>query len=527
MARISGGVLVIRVWVLALFAAVALVGNLAQGAPSASSVVVEFSYAGASQYEGHVQAQCQAVGAILPSSGSVVVAGGSHELFVEWARVNRTVIGVGSEPMTYEAPDRLWFDRFALNGESTVVEWGQNGLATLWDDVGSHISQAGLNASIDTPLLRATSSRLAIASPAESFWSQDSSGQPQTVVAQFPGWNRLVEADGEITVSGSGGLHLRHATVVDDGVSRTLSPHRTVEERVGTEDVYRERVRYEEGWLTFEDATLVLPPESQLVCGTMSGTVNGSLSANQASGKARSESQSLQFEDRVLTLTGAFGLHETPRNEGSRNAVGWVDADARGSISNLGLDFSAVSSDDDWVTTTAAMGVATALAILLLLLVKNAGVLLGAFYSRVGLDRALENSNRGRIYEAVLQEPGVDLSRLSEYTQSHLTTVTYHVHVLKRVGLVRTVRHGRSIRVVPDGDRRKVRDVVVARDEHLAFVQGLASGDRVALRDVVGRVRTRFGVSRQGAYQIVDRAVVQGVVQKSMSEGKVMVACNA
>jgi len=61
---------------------------------------------------------------------------------------------------------------------------------------------------------------------------------------------------------------------------------------------------------------------------------------------------------------------------------------------------------------------------------------------RVSDDETLDNANRRRLYEYICVHPGMHISALKRRMKCSMTTVTYHLRVLEKAGLVRFEKRG-------------------------------------------------------------------------------------
>jgi predicted transcriptional regulator len=364
-----------------------------------------------------------------------------------------------------------------------------------------------------------------VAHPAGWWWSQDATGI-FTQIAGFNGWTRRAAFDGDATARGDLGLYLRGAQIEAMGLSVGLGPWTTTEFSMKTAALERRQVLFEDAFLDLHEVTWHLPRHVELVCGRIEGDVQGAYVADQASGNATGASKRVEFDNRVVSLEGTFHVDDAP-SVYEPGQPPMAHAAAEGDIRVIGIDFDeATRAAPSWATPQ-ALGLWAIFVAIVVIGVKSAGSVVGAFYSRFGRDRALENPNRDTVYQAILQNPGVDLSGLRGLTPFHLTTVAYHVQVLRRVGLVSTLKHGHSVRVVPR-ERMNARDlpsILASHDARLAFVRAQTQEGPLPLRDLAARLMKEFSLARRAAYELVDRAAATQLVKKTCHGREVSVEC--
>jgi predicted transcriptional regulator len=97
------------------------------------------------------------------------------------------------------------------------------------------------------------------------------------------------------------------------------------------------------------------------------------------------------------------------------------------------------------------------------LLKQGAARLAGVLYARIPASDVLGSGPRRRIYELVLAEPGISLSELASKSGLSWGATVHHLGVLRRSGLVSSLRHGRHRRWFAPGACDQVERVQVAQ----------------------------------------------------------------
>lgn len=144
--------------------------------------------------------------------------------------------------------------------------------------------------------------------------------------------------------------------------------------------------------------------------------------------------------------------------------------------------------------------------------------LAGALYARIPPSDVLSSDVRRRVYQLVQAEPGLSLSELAQRAALSWGNTVHHLSVLKRSGLVVSLRHGRYRRwfaagAVEQGQRGQVaalRNPVSARVARLVLeVPGLSQK----------QLADRMAMSPQAVHWHLARLAQAGLVQR-VREGR-------
>jgi DNA-binding MarR family transcriptional regulator len=492
---------------------------------AAGPVEATFAYNGPGALQGHFDGRCEAAGAVLSKGepGRVEFESRGGILEIRHTRVNLTILNPTSSPWVIDRADRQWHETLQVPQGGIAVRWGHDGIASF-QSPRTNSTSPPLNASLRLSSATFGTVQVGIPAPGGSSYVAMNDGSIATNILSFPGWNRRVTYEGDADVRGDLVLHLRAAHLDHGAGSFTLPPYRTEEQNVSTPAVAQKTVRYTEAFLHLPGARAPLDGSSELICGALQGRVVGSFAVDRAHGTASSGHQAVNFTGRVLTLEGDFAVDERPRDlPRDRSYEGWMDGQAAGAVTVVGLDFGAVPLQDP-LGILEQVGFWTTLTALLLLAVaavakfagQLSGSLVGTFYSRVAPHRVLENPQRDRIYQSVLQNPGARLRRIQRMLGLHHSTIQHHLRILHRLGMVEMWRDGsRTTRVRPRGAGQSRAQSLIKADERLAFVHELLAEGPKPLREVVATLRARFAFTRQAAYETVSKAAKAGIVRRS------------
>ncbi len=506
-----------------------LVVALPVTATSGESVVAEFNYAGPASLDGQFVGSCEGNGVYLAPGvpRSLLVESGGGSLTVVHTRVNYTIVSPEASPAYMPDADNQWSEQIDVPAGAARIQVGPTGIVTVVPPFDGREFGQPFAVSIVLDSADFSSVREGIRTPGEFFWVASEPGaKPHIQDFTFPRPDRTVSFDGEATAEGTLLLYLREATVTFREERLRLEPWTVEEFNATTPAIARRTVIFNDAFLELDDARLVAPSDAQIVCGGSEGRIEGAFVADRATGRATGAGKDVTFEEKVLSMEGTFVLEERPETSSTGQDV--VRSRAEGSIAVLGVDFAPALTSPSPIlesATTVALWLLVMGAVLLGL--KNLGTFVGAFYSRFGRDRVLDNPSRDLVYQAVMQNPGIALSRLTQVTPYHLSTVTYHVRVLQRVGLIGTLRHGRSIRVLP---RTMMTSATLPRlkqvwDPRIAFVVDQVHAEPKALKQVVQTLSANFAITAQASYAIVKGAVEANLVRRTGSGKGVMVEC--
>lgn len=448
-------------------------------------------------------------------------------LEVRRTRVNYTILSPNHDPKEIVTPDRQWIERIPIPAGPVRASWPASGLGLVLPFGEGEYSSAiePFRADLNVPHLNGSSAHAGVVTSAGTYWGDDGTGSLSSVVSSYSGWVRRFTYDGLVRIQGNFSVYLREAHVEAAHGTTGMGPFRTELSNISTPIVARRTLLVEDAFLRLHDAGPTVPPNGELVCAALEGHVSGGFSADQATGAAERSGKETHFRGRVLSLEGSFQLDEAPHpqvEEATRS--GLMDARAEGEVRVLGLDFAPAPSGYE-PGRVEAIGFWALLGLALAAFAKNLGSLVGLFYARFGKDRALQNAKRDAVYRAVIGSPGLDLSALKEVTSFHMTTVAYHVRVLERVGLVATLRHRRSVRVVPTEsfDQRNVPPLLAANDLQLGFVEERVRAGPMPLAELARAVQDRWDMNRRAAYRVIERALRIRLVEKVPESGRRMV----
>lgn len=481
------------------------------------SVTVDYQFRGSSGFQGAFEGSCLSNGVILPPLPAYHLDSGGGTLVLRHTRINWTeAAGTTVVVDQTAAPDRQWTEEITVPAGPIRLAPDASGhvVPMAYGPTRGVVSPFPISLLLSHANLTPVNDDLPMPVPA---YFVDEAGAVRIRNAVFPGMNRLLDGDGAATMNGNVTFYLRQAALDFQATRTETGPYEVEEARTGQSPIVRRTLLYRDAFLDLESVTWRLPSGARIACERTDGFLDGAYRAELATGRGINSTTAIDFEDQLLTLSGRFALEEKPAESGSVAIVGR----AAGRIEVLGIDFvPALSPGGLSGTTVAALGFG-ALLVAGLLAAKNMGQFVGIFYSRFGPDRILENPNRDLVYRAVVGNPGIDLSRLVTLVPLHLTTIQYHVQVLQRVGLVNTVRHGRSLRVVPKelNNVPGVAQVLAAHDERFSFIVSQVQPGPLPLREVAERVQRQFGITRRGAYQAIQRALARNIVRRE-GEGK-------
>ncbi|GAB4309001.1 MAG: hypothetical protein Kow0069_07730 [Promethearchaeota archaeon] len=128
---------------------------------------------------------------------------------------------------------------------------------------------------------------------------------------------------------------------------------------------------------------------------------------------------------------------------------------------------------------------------------------------RLSIDDVLENENRSRIIDAVLDEPGIHFNRLRQVTGLTPGVLTWHLEVLERYGVLKSARAGQYLCFFPAVDANPVDPA----DAELAKSS--------TTLDVLSRVREAPGCTQKDLAAALGRspATVSYHVEKLVNRG--------
>lgn len=139
---------------------------------------------------------------------------------------------------------------------------------------------------------------------------------------------------------------------------------------------------------------------------------------------------------------------------------------------------------------------------------------LAVLYSRIAKERLLDHGARERLLDAVRAHPGASLADLARMTDAPRNTITYHMRVLEREGLVSSRRQGRHRLFFAPGaiERRDQAEAVATLRHETSRAMALTVGAEPGLDQKA--LCARVGVSPSLAHWHADRLVTSGVLEK-------------
>jgi predicted transcriptional regulator len=101
----------------------------------------------------------------------------------------------------------------------------------------------------------------------------------------------------------------------------------------------------------------------------------------------------------------------------------------------------------DAQTALLVMGIATAVVVATVIalsewLLYSALILLLPLYAKIKKDKVLDNFIRGRIYQFIIHCPGAHLRFIKKTLGVEMGVLSYHLNILERAGMIRSVRRG-------------------------------------------------------------------------------------
>lgn len=367
-----------------------------------------------------------------------------------------------------------------------------------------------------------------LVAPEESYVKATAEGDAGFHHLDYGGTARRTSADAAARITGDVTLYLR-GSHIEAGAHEMQQPaYRHERPLAGGGALEMTTIRFTDAFVELRDASTWLPPAAEIVCGAIEAHVVGTVNAAQASGALTAGEERLEFDQRVLSLTGSFAWQDEPSQPPGANSDAVARVHASGSFATS-IDFTpaSVTGGDGWAPEL-AVGAAIGLVGLALMLFQVWGHFVGAFYSRIAPDRALENRTRDALYDAVVQRPGIDLTALGRVTNKHLTTVVYHVRVLRRARLVKTMRLGRTVCVLPLTRLRapSQTDLALERHRELRYIRETVAPRPLRLSTLARETADRFRISKRAAYHWIQQAADSNIVTRRGRRGHEEVSCN-
>jgi predicted transcriptional regulator len=348
-------------------------------------------------------------------------------------------------------------------------------------------------------------------------WVSDAAGVHYSL-ATVSGWTRSVDwTGGSTTASGDARFFLENVDVTSEGKSWTLpnGHERTSSQLPG---LLQATDHYIHGFLDARDVAMTFPEGSVGFCNEATWTVDGHLTAFDASGSVNALGRTIPFHERELTLVGHFVLlDEAPREAAGDAWSAPVPAQAQGNIEALGIDFHQVASQP--MSAPVVLGVTAGLGLLAL-------VALGAFlYTRLTDDGVLDTDGRRRIFEAIQANPGIGFGPLVRLVSASPSNTRYHLERLQRHGRIQIVQIGAHFHYVPKpADPHHARkQALVTADEPLRQLLSTLDGQERLATDLVAELRLNAGLSRSGSWKVLNRAEREGLIERRKESGRLFV----
>lgn len=140
-------------------------------------------------------------------------------------------------------------------------------------------------------------------------------------------------------------------------------------------------------------------------------------------------------------------------------------------------------------------------------------LLLSFLYTRIAKERLLDHESRERLLSAVREHTGMSVADLAKATGVPRNTVTYHLRVLEREGLVKSRRAGRHrLFHAPGAMPRSDADALAAlrHDTTRRLAREIGAAPGLDQRSLCERV----GLAPSLAHWHADRLVTAGIVEK-------------
>jgi predicted transcriptional regulator len=150
-------------------------------------------------------------------------------------------------------------------------------------------------------------------------------------------------------------------------------------------------------------------------------------------------------------------------------------------------------------------------------------------YSRVPRDRALEHPVRRAIYDEAQSNPGRNLREFVDLTGRPYGVVRHHVHLMQRLELLRTVRHGTALHVFPieyTTPRAKA-DLLARTDPAMLELVRHTRTQPAPMSQLLATIQESFGLSRMGSWKVLRRAELAGLVERGRTDDGMLVRARA
>lgn len=143
---------------------------------------------------------------------------------------------------------------------------------------------------------------------------------------------------------------------------------------------------------------------------------------------------------------------------------------------------------------------------------------LTALFTRLKPDELLADPARRRIYDAITANPGITVNELSQLESTTPKNIRYHVGVLRRFRRLRAFRlHGAWHWAAADQDAARLeQQLLLSTDPKLESLVRHLGTQALPASQLVRHLRQEWGVSRSGAWYLIDRAVASRLVAKEL-----------
>ncbi len=136
-----------------------------------------------------------------------------------------------------------------------------------------------------------------------------------------------------------------------------------------------------------------------------------------------------------------------------------------------------------------------------------------ALFTRLRRVALLRQPLRNHLVSALAARPGMTLRELAETREGSARNVEYHLRILARHGLIRSLRASGARRYYLAGhDVREEPKRVAMEDPRVATVAEKLAVQARPTMEIIGELRARYRMTQAGAWKVVNRAVTAGLV---------------
>lgn len=488
-------------------------------APAASAQSPEdvsfasFQYKLGHSASGELEGTCDSVGILwtggLPGHWTVHGTPATLHLFETWVNTTET-----ASPKVVVQSSVEQRERALPLSESTIhVTWGESGVVQVYPGQAYLTPGPPLNLSF-----RATGADAGPAIHGASagwVWADRGDGA-RPVQLGASGWTQPWSfVEGKLALAGDFAIHLEEAHILAGAVSEDVLPSERTEEKFANVVQAVETQRH--GLLVLQDARLELDDEAVTVfCQSSALQLRGSLTAYRSTGRLTMGSETLTFTDRELTLQGTMALGAAPvPSDAAQNATTAVDGTATGDFTAVELDFrpSSIAPMD---ASPMAL-VATAAGSLALLA-------LAFFFTRLDENSLFLVRTRRELYQAILAHPGTTLAELLEARPTSPNNARHHLDHLERHGLISSLNVRGRLRFYPAGaDTPASRQAaIVDSDPKLRALLDSIDPAGTPASVTVEVLRRRWGLSRSGSWKVIQRALQEHILVRTVEHRRVI-----